>query len=958
MRNFMFALCMGILTSFSAIGQDAIVKGRVVDSNSSEPIPDVEVRIQESIFSAETDAKGVFSFSDAELPQGEQILELSKTGYVTQRIPITIQSGSTVNLDPILFEIDLSEVEAQIGIISLSDNELNQDEGTAFNISGLLQASRDVFLNAAAFDFSATFFNPRGLDNANGKVLINGIEMNKQFNGRPQWGNWGGLNDAQRNRDFTMGIKANEYTFGDLAGTTNIIMRASQYRQGGRVSYAMANRSYEGRVMASYNSGLTASGWAYSVLASRRFGDEGYIDGTLYDANSFFVSVEKKLNDAHSINLSAFYTPNRRGRSTAITQEVRDLKGRTYNPNWGFQDGEIRNSRMREIEEPVVMLNHYWNISDNLRLNTNIGYQAGTIKNSRIDNNGAQLVETPDGQIFFAGGARNPLPNYYQNLPSFYLQDPTPTAIDYQNAYLAEQAFINDGQLDWESLYFGNFDANGNPMLSTYAIQNDVVEDTQITANTILGAKLSDRISLNASLNYRGLKSENYAELEDLMGGSGFLDIDTFAQAASQDAQAGESIDAAQSDLNNPNRIVGEGDRYKYNYDINADVITGFAQAQFKYNVVDFYLAGTVSQTTYQRTGLYENGNFPGARSFGDSEKLDFTNYGAKAGATYKVTGRHLVDVNAGYFTKAPTIRNSFSNARQNNDAVRDLESETIQNLDVSYIYRSPIVKARLTGFYNNIEDQTDINFFFTESAQGAQNAVNADPGQDNNAFVQEVLTGINTRRMGAELGIEAQVTPTLKLKAAGSYGQNVYTDNAQQYLTSDGFDFLQFGDGTTFIENYHVSGGPEQAYQLGIEYRDPEFWWVGLTTNYFSNAYVDVSTLRRSAAFSTAQDGLPLLNYNEDVARELLTQEQLEDYFLVNVVGGKSWKIDDYYVGFFATINNVLDQEYRTGGFEDSRISDFAQLQEENNRNRPVFGNRYFFGYGTTYYVNLYVRF
>ena len=211
---------------------------------------------------------------------------------------------------------------------------------------------------------------------------------------------------------------------------------------------------------------------------------------------------------------------------------------------------------------------------------------------------------------------------------------------------------------------------------------------------------------------------------------------------------------------------------------------------------------------------------------------------------------------------------------------------------------------------------------------------------------------------MGAELGIEAQVTPTLKLKAAGSYGQNVYTDNAQQYLTSDGFDFLQFGDGTTFIENYHVSGGPEQAYQLGIEYRDPEFWWVGLTTNYFSNAYVDVSTLRRSAAFSTAADGLPLLNYNEDVARELLTQEQLEDYFLVNVVGGKSWKIDDYYVGFFATINNVLDQEYRTGGFEDSRISDFAQLQEGNNRNRPVFGNRYFFGYGTTYYVNLYVRF
>ena len=70
---------------------------------------------------------------------------------------------------------------------------------------------KDVFLNAAAFDFSATFFRPRGLDNANGKVLINGIEMNKQFNGRPQWGDWGGLNDVQRNREFSMGLKASNF---------------------------------------------------------------------------------------------------------------------------------------------------------------------------------------------------------------------------------------------------------------------------------------------------------------------------------------------------------------------------------------------------------------------------------------------------------------------------------------------------------------------------------------------------------------------------------------------------------------------------------------------------------------------------------------------------------------------------------------------------------------------------
>jgi hypothetical protein len=53
-----------------------------------------------------------------------------------------------------------------------------------------------------------------------------------------------------------------------------------------------------------------------------------------------------------------------------------------------------------------------------------------------------------------------------------------------------------------------------------------------------------------------------------------------------------------------------------------------------------------------------------------------------------------------------------------------------------------------------------------------------------------------------------------------------------------------------------------------------------------------------------------------------------------------------------------VFDQRYRTGGFEDSRVADYRSMVEESTRDTPVFGNRYFFGNGTTYYLNLYVRF
>ena len=105
--------------------------------------------------------------------------------------------------------------------------------------------------------------------------------------------------------------------------------------------------------MASYASGLMEDGWAYTVMAGRRWGDEGYQDATLYDSNSFFASVEKKINEKHSINFTSIYAPNRRGKSSANTQEVYDLKGIKYNEYWGYLDGEKKNSRIKEVEEPI-----------------------------------------------------------------------------------------------------------------------------------------------------------------------------------------------------------------------------------------------------------------------------------------------------------------------------------------------------------------------------------------------------------------------------------------------------------------------------------------------------------------------------------------------------------------------------------------------------------------------------
>ncbi len=939
MKKSIIIFLLGIFSFSSAFAQQTLIKGSVKDAVTNEPIPNVTITIEETQQTATTDGFGEFTFS-SNVPLGEQVLKISKDGYVTKRYPIVVNEGQTVNITDMTLDIDVSD-SVDLFTITLSDDELNDDASASDNISGLLQSSQDIFQRTAAFEFSSSFFRVRGLDSDNGSVLINGIEMNKMFNGRPQWSNWGGLNDVMRNQELTTGLTPSAYNFGGVLGTSNINTRASKYRQGGRITYSSSNRSYTNRLMASYSSGLVEGGWAYSFAIGRRWGNEGFQDGTLYDANSFFASVEKIINDKHSLNFTSIYAPNRRGKSSPNTQEVYDLKGIKYNEFWGWLDGEKRNSRIKEVKEPILMLNHYWDISTKTSLNTNIGYQFGSLGNSRLD---------------YSGGA-NPSPAYYQSLPSYWLADDD--GPDYTNAYIREQNFINDGQIDWERIIDANINNNLRGDSAAYVLYEDRSDDKQLTVNSILNAEINENILLNASVNYKRLKSENFAEIIDLLGSDvGVLNVDSFSQNP--------------FDVNNPNYIAQEGDKFRYNYNIEANVLSAYAQGQFKYKKVDFFLAASITKTDYQREGLYKNGNQITVEngveidnSFGKGDKIEFTGVGAKAGFTYKLTGKHLFDFNGGYLTRAPSIRNTYTNSRESHDYVGvingkksdqiDITEEKISSFDASYIFRSPIVKAKLTGFYTKIEDANEVSFFYNSGTNGG--------------FLQETVANADKRHIGMELGIEAQITPTIKLKGAASIGDYTYDNNPLIYTTSTSEDFINDEDPNnitntsgqiynSYLKDYKVAGGPQRAASIGFEYRDPDYWWFGATANFFSHAYVDISPLARSESFYLDQDGLPFEDYDQNVANDLLKQEKFDDYMVINLIGGKSWKIDQYYIGFFASVGNLLDKQYKTGGFEQGRTADYRELRDDVSNPKRVFGPKYWYGRGTNYFVNVYFRF
>ncbi|MDG2357638.1 MAG: carboxypeptidase-like regulatory domain-containing protein [Polaribacter sp.] len=908
-----------LLLSLTEINGQNTVKGIILDDDSRELLKGVFVQIKNTSISQTSDLNGAFLMKSSQ--GGKFVLEIKFAGYETQNIPIEL-SGNVLDLGKIFLFKEVLELQ-DLSFITLTDDELNDDASSADNISGLLQSSMDIFLRTAAFEFSASFFKVKGFDSSHGKLLINGIEMNKIYNGRAQWSNWGGLNDVLRNQEFRNGLSPSNDTFGGLLGSTNINTRASEQRPGVRISYSSSNRSYQHRIMATYSSGMLKNNWAYTISGSRRYGNEGFNEATSYNAYSMFTSVEKKINDKSSVNFTGIFTPNRRGKSSPNTQEVYDLKGIKYNDYWGFLNGKKINSRIKEVNEPILLINHYWNFSRSTSINTNIAYQFGKIGNSRIDYN---------------GGA-NPSPTYYQNLPSYFLRNG-----DFEGAYTTQKRFLNHGQIDWLRFFDANMTTKNSGLENAYVLYEDRNDDKQFTINTIVTSEVNENISLNGKIEYKRLRSQNFAKIIDLLGGDTYLDIDPY----------GATEEEKQNNLLSPNRYVTKGETFKYNFNLNSDIIAAFVQAQFNYNSIDFYTALYLTSTSYQRVGVYQNGGFP-ENSFGPSKKKKFMNYGFKLGATYKFTGRHLLDLNVAYLSAAPTIRNTFSNSRENNNLVLDLQSEKILSTDISYVFRNSIFTSKVTAYYASIKDATEISFYFADGVGG-----------DNSAFVQEILRGINKKHLGLEVGLEAQITASFKLKGVASFGQFTYDNNPLLYLTTEsdtaslaaGFvdGFKDFGE--VQLMNYKLATGPQKAYSMGFEYRDPAYWWFGATVNIFGNTFIDISPLNRSRNFYMDDDGLPFIEYNTETVKTLLTQEKFDKYSVVNLVGGKSYKINKYYISFFATVNNLLNKTYKSGGFEQGRNANYRQVLEDKSLDKPIFGNKYWYGRGATYFMNINVSF
>ncbi len=810
------------------------------------------------------------------------------------------------------------ETEFTIPTFSLTEME-NEGNGQSQEIAGLLQSSRDIFTSQAGYTFGPARFRIRGYDSENLSVLMGGVPLNDMETGRAYWSNWGGLNDVTRNSDIKTGIVASDYAFGGVAGVTRIIARPSTYRKQLKVSYALSNRSYRNRIMITWASGVSKKGWSFVLSGSHRWAKEGYVEGTFYDAWAYWVGVEKRFNSRHSISLLVFGAPSSRGRAGPAIQEAYDLSGSNfYNPYWGYQNGEKRNARVSRYHQPVITFTHYGKLSDNITCQGSLTYWFGK--------GGSTALNWTDGG--------DPRPDYYRYLPSYWLGTGDQETADFlTNQWKTNKEFR---QIRWDAMYFANSkwlntidDVNGiegntvTGYRSKYIIEDRRNDKQDFLFNWHLNSFVNDNITIIAGINLNWHKGFHYKKIDDLLGGEWWLDVDKYAEGDPYKFPAKQ-----QNNLDNPNNLVTVGDVFGYDYTATVNRQEAFGQADFTYRKVDFYVSLDFSHTVFWRTGNMRNGRYPD-NSLGDSPKQNFYNYGAKAGVTYKINGRNYLVLNGMYLTRAPFFWNSYVSPYTREFTVENLTSEKIFSGDLSYILRSPAVKARLTLYYTQFRDQNWRRSFYIDIL---------------NSFVNYMMTGVDKQSMGLEFGIEANVTPTVTLTGVLGLGQYIYTSRPVATIVSDNTSEVLARDRKVYFENYYVGGSPQTIASVGVKYFAPKYWFIGLNGNYMGNAYLGPNPDRRT---EQALDGF----WEGDVRiSDVLHQEKLNPGYTVDLFGGKSWRIKHkYYIGFTLGISNLLNNtDYAMSGFEQLRY-DPTDINK--------FPPKYYYLYGRNFYFNVYFR-
>jgi iron complex outermembrane recepter protein len=820
-RNLMSLLMM---TSGLVFGQ--VVTGFVGEGD--KPLVGANVVIDGTELGGVTDSEGKFTI---ETGSGTFDVTASYIGYVTLTKSVTvgdIVASVSFNLETDVVAMTALEVLASradkttpVAYTTVDKEEMEIRLGSQ-DIPMILNTTPSVYATGQGGGAGDARINVRGFNQRNVAVMINGVPQNDMENGWVYWSNWDGVGDATTSIQMQRGLSAVNLATPSIGGTMNIITDPAQHEKGGKVKQEVGEGGFLKSTI-NYNSGLMLDDkLAVSGTIVRKTGD-GFIDGTWTDAWAYYLGTSYQMNDDHRFELYAIGAPQRHGQNlykqniATYSQELAgsidgyndsayvegekfeheagrffnqnvapidpDYKGQQYWYMYGARttdrySSNFLNERENFFHKPLVNLNHFYDINEDMRLSSVLYWSGGS-------GGGTGTYGSVSRTPAIEGNA------WYSSSPWMW---------DWNAEIEQNSANVDSAFSDVENR-------------STGILRNSINRQNTYGLISKLNYDVSDELEVQIGIDWRTAGIEHAREVRDLLGGDYYVDY------ADDNASDG--------------KVVRLGDIIAYHNETTVNWLGAFLQGKYDTEKINLYGMGGISTIGYTYEDHFalnvdEDGNT--IDNFVKAPSI--TTFQVKGGARYNLDDRLSTFVNAGYVQKPPILDNVID---YDGNVSTNPDNEKFISTEVGGEYRSDLVAIKGSYYNTQWKDRNLTKSVTTGQGDSGDTDIIYLTGVDQSHSGFEIESKVALHEM-VDLDLAVSIGDWyFDGDAKGDYTEMEYNDDNQIIgQTSTEYEYA--------LNNLKVGDMPQTSYVGGLTLKPIEGLSVQGLYRWYDNHYADWS--------------------------------------------------------------------------------------------------------------------
>ena len=662
--------------------------------DGEKPLVGANVIVEGTELGGVTDESGKFVI---ETGSGTFDITASYIGYVakTQSVEIGDIVGSvSFDLETDVVALTALEVLASradettpVAYTTVSKEEMEVRLGSQ-DIPMILNTTPSVYATQQGGGAGDARINIRGFNQRNVAVMINGVPQNDMENGWVYWSNWDGVGDATSSIQMQRGLSAVNLATPSIGGTMNIITDPAAHEKGGKFKQEVGEGGFLKSTL-NYNSGLINDKLAISGTIVRKTGD-GLIDGTWTDAWAYYLGTSYAVSDKQRFELYAIGAPQRHGQNlykqniatysqelagsidgydeTAFSEgeKFETEAGRFFNQNWAPVDPSYKgqqywymygarttdrynpnllNERENFFHKPLVNLNHFYDINDEMRLSS-VLYWSGGSGGGTGTYGSVSRKPAVEGEPWYAS---------------------SPWMWDWNAEIEQNSSNVDSAWSDVENR-------------STGILRNSINRQNTYGLISKLNYDVSDELEVQVGIDWRTAGIEHAREVRDLLGG------DYYVNFADDNAPDG--------------KVVRLGDIIAYHNETTVDWFGAFLQGSYTGEKLNLYGMGGVSTIGYTYEDHFAlNVDEDGNKIDNFVEAPSITTFQVKGGARYNLDDRLSAFANLGYVQKPPILDNVID---YDGNVSTNPDNEKFISNEIGGEYRSD--KVAIKGSYYNTQ--------------------------------------------------------------------------------------------------------------------------------------------------------------------------------------------------------------------------------------------------------------